>query len=72
MIDIQHLSKRYTIDTLPFLALDDVSLSIRAGESVAIMGRSGAGKTTLINAILGITPIPQGSITYKGASDESK
>ena len=44
MIDIQHLSKRYTIDTLPFLALDDVSLSIRAGESVAIMGRSGAGK----------------------------
>ena len=32
---------------------------------------SGAGKTTLINAILGITPIAQGSITYKGASSES-
>ena len=51
MIDIQHLSKRYTVDTLPFLALDDISLSIRAGESVAIMGRSGAGKTTLMNII---------------------
>ena len=57
MIDIQHLSKRYTIDTLPFLALDDVSLSIRAGESVAIMGRSGAGKTTLMN-IIGCLDIP--------------
>ena len=57
MIDIQHLSKRYTVDTLPFLALDDVSLSIRAGESVAIMGRSGAGKTTLMN-IIGCLDVP--------------
>ena len=63
MIDIQHLSKRYTVDTLPFLALDDVSLSIRAGESVAIMGRSGAGKTTLMN-IIGCLDVPT-SGTYE-------
>lgn len=68
MIDIQHLSKRYTIDTLPFLALDDVSLSIRAGESVAIMGRSGAGKTTLMNIIGCLDTFDVGSYQLDGVN----
>lgn len=68
MIDIQHLSKRYTIDTLPFLALDDVSLSIRAGESVAIMGRSGAGKTTLMNIIGCLDTFDEGSYQLDGVN----
>lgn len=68
MIDIQHLSKRYTIDTLPFLALDDVSLSIRAGESVAIMGRSGAGKTTLMNIIGCLDTFDAGSYQLDGVN----
>ena len=66
MIDIQHLSKRYTIDTLPFLALDDVSLSIQAGESVAIMGKSGAGKTTLMNIIGCLDTFDGGSYRLDG------
>lgn len=68
MIDIQHLSKRYTVDTLPFLALDDVSLSIRAGESVAIMGRSGAGKTTLMNIIGCLDTFDEGSYQLDGVN----
>lgn len=68
MIDIQHLSKRYTVDTLPFLALDDVSLSIRAGESVAIMGRSGAGKTTLMNIIGCLDTFDAGSYQLDGVN----
>lgn len=68
MIDIQHLSKRYTVDTLPFLALDDVSLSIRAGESVAIMGRSGAGKTTLMNIIGCLDTFDVGSYQLDGVN----
>ena len=68
MIDIQHLSKRYTVDTLPFLALDDVSLSIRAGESVAIMGRSGAGKTTLMNIIGCLDTFDEGNYQLDGVN----
>ena len=68
MIDIQHLSKRYTVDTLPFLALDDVSLSIRAGESVAIMGRSGAGKTTQMNIIGCLDTFDAGSYQLDGVN----
>lgn len=68
MIDIQHLNKRYTVDTLPFLALDDVSLSIRAGESVAIMGRSGAGKTTLMNIIGCLDTFDAGSYQLDGVN----
>jgi branched-chain amino acid transport system ATP-binding protein len=35
-------------------ALDEVSIRLRAGEAVAILGANGAGKTTLINAIAGL------------------
>ena len=62
------MSKRYTVDTLPFLALDDVSLSIRAGESVAIMGRSGAGKTTLMNIIGCLDTFDAGSYQLDGVN----
>ncbi|PWB96404.1 ABC transporter ATP-binding protein [Salinibacterium hongtaonis] len=44
-------------------ALAGVSLSISAGESVAIMGPSGSGKTTLLHALAGILPPSGGDIT---------
>lgn len=43
---------------------DGVDLEIRAGERVAVTGPSGAGKTTLGNALLGLTTIDSGSVTY--------
>jgi ABC-type multidrug transport system ATPase subunit len=46
--------------------LDDVSFSIAAGELVAIIGPSGAGKTTALESIAGIAPITSGSVRLDG------
>lgn len=48
------------------VALRDVSLSVRRGEIVAILGANGAGKTTLLNAISGVLPVTSGSIAFEG------
>jgi ABC-type multidrug transport system ATPase subunit len=49
MITIQHLTKRFGRTS----AVDDVSLSIKAGECVALWGENGAGKTTILRCLLG-------------------
>src|ERR1700740_523588 len=43
-----------------------LSLSIRAGEMVSLMGRNGMGKTTTIRSIMGLTPARAGSIRFGG------
>ena len=47
-------------------ALHGVSLHVRAGEVVALVGANGAGKTTMLNTISGITPAAGGSLHYDG------
>ena len=48
-IRFEHVSLSYRADSPP--ALDDVTLAVRAGETVALVGPSGAGKTTLVNLL---------------------
>lgn len=63
-IELQNVSFCYPGKTKP--AVDCVSLTINKGQVVALVGPSGAGKTTLIDLILGIIEPDEGSITISG------
>ena len=47
-------------------ALRGVSLEVKVGETVALIGANGAGKSTILRAITGLHPISSGQITYRG------
>ena len=53
MIHIEHVTKRYATRHGNVTVLDDVNLTIRPGEKVGILGRNGAGKSTIIRLISG-------------------
>jgi len=46
--------------------LQDVHLSVRQGETVALLGRNGVGKTTTLRSIMGLTPARTGSVRFLG------
>jgi manganese/iron transport system ATP-binding protein len=48
------------------VALEDVSLTVHAGEAVALVGPNGGGKSTLLKAILGVLPLADGQVTVLG------
>jgi branched-chain amino acid transport system ATP-binding protein len=48
-------------------ALFGVSLNVAAGEAVALLGANGAGKTTVLRSILGLTPPRNGTISFDGS-----
>jgi len=60
VLALSGISKRFGRHT----ALDDVSLSVEAGEVVAIIGRSGSGKTTLLRCINGLEVPDQGDVFF--------
>ena len=64
-VEIKNLSFRYA-DAEPFI-ISDLSLSIPAGQCIAITGASGCGKTTLIKVLLGVLEATEGKILIAGA-----
>lgn len=62
VLTIKNLKKYYG----DFLALDDVSLHVQAGEVYGFIGRNGAGKTTTINTALGLIEKDEGTVLFNG------
>lgn len=63
-IELSHVSFRYS-ENMP-LVIDDLSLKIRPGQYVAIVGKTGCGKSTLMRLLLGFEKPQKGSIFYDG------
>jgi branched-chain amino acid transport system ATP-binding protein len=49
------------------VVLEDVSLSLEEGDSLALLGRNGMGKTTLLVTLMGLTRVRQGTLRWRGA-----
>src|SRR3989344_1105492 len=63
MIRFQNVTKMYPPDSV---VLENISFEIKEGEFVSIVGKSGAGKTTLIHMILGLEKPSAGHIFFEG------
>ena len=68
-VEVSHVTFRYD-DDMPYV-LNDLSLNIRAGEYVAIVGRTGCGKSTLVRLLLGFEKPEKGAIFYDRNNLES-
>ncbi len=63
-ISVQHLHKSFG----PQVVLQDVTLEVPAGQTVALLGRNGTGKTTMIRALLGLLPVDSGNLKVAGCN----
>ncbi len=70
MLEIKNLTKSYAGSDVN--AVEDLSISLRAGEIYGFLGSNGAGKSTTIKALVGIHPFQQGDILIDGISIKSE
>ena len=63
-IELNHVSFRYD-EQLPYI-LNDLSLKVKPGEYVAVVGRTGCGKSTLVRLLLGFEKPEKGAVYYDG------
>jgi NitT/TauT family transport system ATP-binding protein len=69
IIELRHVSKSYvsTDGSVPVTILDDISLEVREGETLALLGQSGSGKSTILRLMAGLTEPTQGAVLGHGA-----
>ncbi len=66
--DLEFRDVSFTHQTASTPALSDISFTVRRGDTIAFVGPSGAGKTTLVKLLVGLYPAKQGEILYNGLS----
>jgi len=64
MLEVSNLSAGYDAKAV----VRGVSISVREGEAVAVIGSNGAGKTTFLRAVCGLLPVSEGEVLYDGNS----
>jgi len=62
LVELKNVVKRYGQNTV----LNGVSLSIETGEIIAVIGRSGSGKSTMLRCVNGLEPIQGGTVAFDG------
>ena len=65
-IEIQGVSRSFTVNGKTRHVLDDVNLTLERGEFIAIVGFMGCGKSTLLNIVAGLQPADRGRVTVGG------
>jgi ABC-type lipoprotein export system ATPase subunit len=65
-LQIENLTKTYTVHDETFIGVDNISLTVNKGEFISIVGHSGSGKTTLISIIGGILRPTSGRVLLEG------
>jgi peptide/nickel transport system ATP-binding protein/oligopeptide transport system ATP-binding protein len=72
VLDIRNLRKTYAVrrggQRYEVRAVDDISLSVQAGETLGIVGESGCGKSSLARVVMGLTRADGGSVMHDGAN----
>ena len=66
LLELKHLKKYYSTPHGKLHAVDDVNLTIHAGETVGIVGESGCGKSTLGKTVLRLEEPTSGEIWFDG------
>ncbi|MBR5284856.1 MAG: ABC transporter ATP-binding protein [Clostridia bacterium] len=66
VLEVKGLCKEYMRGSQPFYAVDHVDFSLNKGEFVSIIGRSGSGKSTMLNLIAGLLEPTEGTVTISG------
>ena len=62
MLTVEKLSVRYG----GIVALNEVSVEVKTGETVLLIGSNGAGKSSLIQAVIGLVPVTSGRVLFEG------
>ena len=71
VLEVSNLRCWYSLSEIPWnfkwlKAIDEISFSLRAGETLGVVGESGCGKSTLCKALMGLVPVRGGEIKLKG------